>query len=66
MGPAAVGEPDDLGSVAELAVGRLEEGLFQSSGIGVGQFDANHGGARYEGRIWFDSSFYERKASAGS
>jgi hypothetical protein len=50
MGPAPVGEPDDLESVVELAVGGLEEGLIESSGVVVGQLDANHDGATsYEG-----------------
>ena len=46
--PAPVGQPDDLEAVAELAVGGLEEGLFEASGLGVGQLDADHGGARSE------------------
>ena len=43
VGPAPVGQPDDLEAVAELAVGGLAEGLFEASGLGVGQLDADHG-----------------------
>src|SRR3954447_19484455 len=45
VGPAPMGEPDDLEPVTGLAVGGLEEGLLEASGLGVGQLDADHDGA---------------------
>jgi hypothetical protein len=43
-----VGQPHDLEAVPELAVGGLEEGLFEASGLGVGQSDADHDAAMEE------------------
>ena len=63
-GPAPVGQPDDLEAVAELAVGGLAEGLFEASGLGVGQLDADHGRAEVGGG-WFASSFYEPDSISG-
>jgi hypothetical protein len=37
-----LGQPDDLETVPESAVGGLEEGLFEASGLGVDQMDADH------------------------
>jgi hypothetical protein len=38
-----VGQSDDLEAVMELAVGRLEKGLFEAVGLLVGEVDADHG-----------------------
>jgi hypothetical protein len=38
-----MGHRDDLGPVAELAVGGLAERLFEAVGLVFGQTDADHG-----------------------
>lgn len=50
VGPAPVGQPDDLEAVPELRVGRLAESLFESLGFGFGESDADQGdGCRLSG-----------------
>ena len=64
VGPAPVGQPDDLEAVTELAVSGLEEGLFEASGLGVGQLDADHD-ASMEEVVGLPPLSTNRKASAG-
>ena len=42
---APMGQADDLEAIEEVAVGGQSEGLFEALGLGVGQLDADHGGA---------------------
>jgi hypothetical protein len=42
---APVGQADDLEAVEELAVGGPTERPFKASGLGVGELNADHGGA---------------------
>src|SRR3954452_9457984 len=53
VGPAPVGQPDDLEAVSELAVSRLTECLLKGLGVGFGEMDADHGRARVAG--WGES-----------
>jgi hypothetical protein len=62
VGPAAVGQSNDREEVPELAVGGLEEGLFEALGHGVGQSDADHHASMEE---VVGSPPTNRKASAG-
>ena len=41
--PAPLGHADDLKAIPDLAAGRLEDRLFEASGLGVVGLDADHG-----------------------
>ena len=65
VGSTPMGQPDDLEAIMELAIGRLEEGLFEASGVGVGQLDADHGGTVLEEEFGSSPPSTNQKASAG-
>lgn len=54
VGPAAVGQQDDLEPVAEFAVLGGTKGLLEALDFGRGKLDANHG--CFLLRTWFTSS----------
>ena len=43
VGPTPMGHADDLEAIPDLAVSRLQERLFESSGLDVVELDADHG-----------------------
>ena len=59
-----MGHADDLEAIPEFAIGGLQERLFEASGVGVRQVDANHGGCLGEGEVGLAVPFYVQKASA--
>jgi hypothetical protein len=59
-----MGQPDDPEPVTELAVSGLEEGLFEASGLGVGQSDADHDAAMEVEEIGSPPPSTNLKASA--
>jgi hypothetical protein len=65
MGSAPVGQPDDLEAVPELAVGGLEERLFEAAGVPVREVDADHGREEAPGGIGGSPLSTNQTTSAG-